>query len=114
MMEVEGEHSKRTFSYNRLDQLTEVILTPTAAGQKHGMQADRLRLGYDRSGWLTAEHAGNGSICYQRDALGNPTDITLPDGQHLTHLYYGSGHLLQTALDGLTVSEYGCDSLVDC
>ncbi|WP_431978919.1 hypothetical protein, partial [Salmonella enterica] len=29
---------------------------------------------------------------------GNPTDITLPDGQHLTHLYYGSGHLLQTAL----------------
>ncbi|EMJ7273419.1 hypothetical protein V7990_004349 [Salmonella enterica] len=42
--------------------------------------------------YLTAEHAGNGSIRYQRDALGNPTDITLPDGQHLTHLYYGSGH----------------------
>ncbi|MDO1016960.1 TreTu family toxin, partial [Salmonella enterica] len=37
--------------------------------------------------------------------------ITLPDGQHLTHLYYGSGHLLQTALDGLTVSEYERDSL---
>ncbi|MBJ3457036.1 RHS repeat protein, partial [Salmonella enterica subsp. enterica serovar Agona] len=32
-------------------------------------------------------------------------------GQHLTHLYYGSGHLLQTALDGLTVSEYERDSL---
>ncbi len=111
LMEMEGEHSKRTFSYNRLDQLTEVILTPTAAGQKHGMQADRVRLGYDRSGWLTAEYAGNGSIRYQRDALGNPTDITLPDGQHLTHLYYGSGHLLQTALDGLTVSEYERDSL---
>ncbi|CHR99419.1 Rhs family protein [Salmonella enterica subsp. enterica serovar Typhi] len=70
-----------------------------------------VRFEYDRSGWLTAEHAGNGSICYQRDALGNPTDITLPDGQHLTHLYYGSGHLLQTALDGLTVSEYERDSL---
>lgn len=42
---------------------------------------------------------------------GQPTDITLPDGQHLTHLYYGSGHLLQTALDGLTVSEYERDSL---
>lgn len=75
------------------------------------MQADTVRFEYDRSGWLTAEHAGNGSICYQRDALGNPTDITLPDGQHLTHLYYGSGHLLQTALDGLTVSEYERDSL---
>ncbi|EBW0569033.1 sugar-binding protein, partial [Salmonella enterica subsp. enterica serovar Senftenberg] len=72
---------------------------------------DTVRFEYDRSGWLTAEHAGNGSIRYQRDALGNPTDITLPDGQHLTHLYYGSGHLLQTALDGLTVSEYERDSL---
>ncbi|EJF0407547.1 sugar-binding protein, partial [Salmonella enterica subsp. enterica] len=84
----------------------------TEAGQQqHRMQADTVRFEYDRSGWLTAEHAGNGSIRYQRDALGNPTDITLPDGQHLTHLYYGSGHLLQTALDGLTVSEYERDSL---
>ncbi|HAE8645157.1 TPA_asm: RHS repeat protein, partial [Salmonella enterica subsp. enterica serovar Typhimurium] len=97
---------------NRLDQITAVTLTPTEAGQQqHRMQADTVRFEYDRSGWLTAEHAGNGSICYQRDALGNPTDITLPDGQHLTHLYYGSGHLLQTALDGLTVSEYERDSL---
>ncbi|EEL5335189.1 RHS repeat protein, partial [Salmonella enterica] len=102
----------RTFSYNRLDQITAVTLTPTEAGQQqHRMQADTVRFEYDRSGWLTAEHAGNGSIRYQRDALGNPTDITLPDGQHLTHLYYGSGHLLQTALDGLTVSEYERDSL---
>ncbi|EEG9940340.1 type IV secretion protein Rhs [Salmonella enterica] len=99
-------------SYNRLDQITAVTLTPTEAGQQqHRMQADTVRFEYDRSGWLTAEHAGNGSIRYQRDALGNPTDITLPDGQHLTHLYYGSGHLLQTALDGLTVSEYERDSL---
>ncbi|EEI7588058.1 RHS repeat protein [Salmonella enterica] len=89
-----------------------MTLTPTEAGQQqHRMQADTVRFEYDRSGWLTAEHAGNGSIRYQRDALGNPTDITLPDGQHLTHLYYGSGHLLQTALDGLTVSEYERDSL---
>ncbi|EEP7473796.1 RHS repeat protein, partial [Salmonella enterica] len=94
------------------DQITAVTLTPTEAGQQqHRMQADTVRFEYDRSGWLTAEHAGNGSIRYQRDALGNPTDITLPDGQHLTHLYYGSGHLLQTALDGLTVSEYERDSL---
>ncbi|HAH2479067.1 TPA: RHS repeat protein, partial [Escherichia coli] len=53
----------------------------------------------------------HGSIKYQRDAQGNPTGITLPDGQHLSHLYYGSGHLLQTALDGITVSEYERDSL---
>ncbi|EFW8675727.1 RHS repeat protein [Shigella flexneri] len=106
------QHSTRTFSYNRLDQITEVTLTPTEEGERlHHMQADTVRFAYDRSGWLTAEHSVHGSIKYRRDALGNPTDITLPDGQHLSHLYYGSGHLLQTALDGITVSEYERDSL---
>ncbi|MCV5917258.1 RHS repeat protein, partial [Escherichia coli] len=85
-----------------------------ADGEVGGIN-DKLRgclvFSYDRSGWLTAEHSVHGSIKYRRDALGNPTDITLPDGQHLSHLYYGSGHLLQTALDGITVSEYERDSL---
>lgn len=112
LLRSDTQHSTRTFSYNRLDQITEVTLTPTEEGERlHHMQADRVRFDYDRSGWLTAEHSVHGSIKYRRDALGNPTDITLPDGQHLSHLYYGSGHLLQTALDGITVSEYERDSL---
>ncbi|EAB1025916.1 RHS repeat protein, partial [Shigella flexneri] len=107
LLRSDTQHSTRTFSYNRLDQITEVTLTPTEEGERlHHMQADTVRFAYDRSGWLTAEHSVHGSIKYRRDALGNPTDITLPDGQHLSHLYYGSGHLLQTALDGITVSEY--------
>ncbi|HGB9471546.1 TPA: RHS repeat-associated core domain-containing protein [Escherichia coli] len=112
LLRSDTQHSTRTFSYNRLDQITEVTLTPTTEGERlHHMQADTVRFAYDRCGWLTAEHSVHGSIKYQRDALGNPTDITLPDGQHLSHLYYGSGHLLQTALDGITVSEYERDSL---
>ncbi|EKP5231960.1 RHS repeat protein [Escherichia coli] len=112
LLRSDTQHSTRTFSYNRLDQITEVTLTPTEEGELlHHMQADTVRFAYDRSGWLTAEHSVHGSIKYRRDALGNPTDITLPDGQHLSHLYYGSGHLLQTALDGITVSEYERDSL---
>ncbi|EME5225309.1 RHS repeat protein [Escherichia coli] len=112
LLRSDTQHSTRTFSYNRLDQITEVTLTPTEEGERlHHMQADTVRFAYDRSGWLTAGHSVHGSIKYRRDALGNPTDITLPDGQHLSHLYYGSGHLLQTALDGITVSEYERDSL---
>jgi len=68
------------------------------------MQASEVSFEYDRSGRLLAEHAGSGSITYQRDAQGNPVDITLPDGQHISHLYYGSGHLLGIALDKLSVS----------
>ena len=112
LLRSDTQHSTRTFCYNRLDQITEVTLTPTKEGERlHHMQADTVRFAYDRSGWLTAEHSVHGSIKYQRDGLGNPTDITLPDGQHLSHLYYGSGHLFQTALDGITVSEYERDSL---
>ncbi|CTT62394.1 Rhs core protein with extension [Escherichia coli] len=112
LLRSDTQHSTRTFSYNRLDQITEVTLTLTEEGERlHHMQADTVRFAYDRSGWLMAEQSVHGSIKYRRDALGNPTDITLPDGQHLSHLYYGSGHLLQTALDGITVSEYERDSL---
>lgn len=112
LVSTENGHSTRTFRYNRLDQLTEVTLTPTEAGEReHRMQASVVRFEHDRSGRLLAEHAGRGSIRYERDALGNPVDIRLPDGQHISHLYYGSGHLLQTALNGITVSEYERDSL---
>ncbi|EGH26885.1 hypothetical protein PSYMO_37576, partial [Pseudomonas amygdali pv. mori str. 301020] len=34
------------------------------------------------------------------DPLSNLTTLTLPTGQHLNHLYYGSGHLHQLNLDG--------------
>ncbi|EDS4736994.1 RHS repeat protein [Salmonella enterica subsp. enterica serovar Oranienburg] len=112
LLSTENEHGTRTFDYNRLDQLTKATLTPTEEGGRlHHMQASEVRFDHDRSGWLLAEHAASGSITYQRDALGNPVDITLPDGQHISHLYYGSGHLLQTVLDGITLSEYERDSL---
>ncbi len=54
LLRSDTQHSTRTFSYNRLDQITEVTLTPTEAGERlHHMQADTVRFAYDRSGWLT-------------------------------------------------------------
>jgi len=35
----------------------------------------------------------------------------LPTGQHLNHLYYGSGHLHQLNLDGQLISDMDCDDL---
>ncbi|EDD1176118.1 hypothetical protein GAW88_22775, partial [Salmonella enterica subsp. enterica] len=34
LLRTENEHGQRTFSYNRLDQITAVTLTPTEAGQQ--------------------------------------------------------------------------------
>jgi RHS repeat-associated protein len=39
------------------------------------------------------------------------TTLTLPTGQHLNHLYYGSGHLHQLNLDGLLISDMERDDL---
>ncbi|HAZ4278611.1 TPA: RHS repeat protein, partial [Escherichia coli] len=55
LLRSDTQHSTRTFSYNRLDQITEVTLTPTEEGERlHHMQADRVHFAYDSSGWLTA------------------------------------------------------------
>lgn len=47
--------------------------------------------------------------CY--DALGNRISTTLPGGQTLNHLYYGSGHLHQINLDGQVISDFERDAL---
>jgi RHS repeat-associated protein len=43
--------------------------------------------------------------------LSNLTTLTLPTGQHLNHLYYGSGHLHQLNLDGELISDIERDDL---
>ncbi|KPX25322.1 hypothetical protein ALO72_200156 [Pseudomonas syringae pv. delphinii] len=50
-------------------------------------------------------------MAYDYDTLGNLTTLTLPTGQHLNHLYYGSGHLHQLNLDGQLISDMERDDL---
>jgi len=74
-----------------------------------------LSFEYDKLGQLTAEHNHGGSYRYDHDAPGNRTAEHLPDGRTLRHLYYGSGHLLQTQLDSgrgsEVIAEYERDEL---
>ncbi|MED9484391.1 DUF6531 domain-containing protein, partial [Escherichia marmotae] len=44
-----SSHSERRYGYNRLDQVTEVVLTPTEAGAAEGVAADRVAFDYDRA-----------------------------------------------------------------
>ncbi|MBI6768177.1 RHS domain-containing protein, partial [Pseudomonas syringae] len=52
-----------------------------------------------------------GALAYEYDPLSNLTTLTLPTGQHLNHLYYGSGHLHQLNLDGQLISDMERDDL---
>ncbi|HID3653274.1 TPA: RHS repeat-associated core domain-containing protein [Serratia marcescens] len=66
---------------------------------------------YDLLGRVTREQGANGTLRYDYDPMGNRTQTTLPDGRALRALYYGSGHLLQLALDDITLSEFERDNL---
>ena len=84
LLRSDTQHSTRTFSYNRLDQITEVTLTPTEAGERlHHMQADTVRFAYDRSGWLTTFSGYNADnrLSWQRSLSGgsqNPQQAGKP------------------------------------
>ena len=73
------------------------------------------RAAYDLLGQLTAEtRTGQGLLSrlkHQYDPLGNRIQTELPNGQQLSWLYYGSGHLHQISLDGHTVSDIERDAL---
>lgn len=93
----------------RYDLLCTTVRDITAAG------TTELRLEYDRRGRPVAEHNHGGCYRRQYDVLGNVTAVDYPDGRVLRHLYYGSGHLLETRLDSEdgseVITEYARDRL---
>ncbi|QHM73916.1 putative deoxyribonuclease RhsA [Mixta intestinalis] len=84
-----------------------------AQGEGHrSREAEQtLAFDYDALGRPVAERGENGTLGWRYDATGNCTAVHLPDGRWLKQHYYGSGHLLGIALDGLTISEFTRDEL---
>jgi YD repeat-containing protein len=62
-------------------------------------------------GWQDLPMPRSTVISHQRDALDNITATTLPGGQELNYLYYGSGHLHQINIDGQIISDIERDAL---
>ncbi len=84
---------------------------PTNAGKQLGVTAEHLNLGYDLLERSIEETTPQRGLAYEYDPLSNLTTLTLPTGQHLNHLYYGSGHLHQLNLDGFLISDMERDDL---
>ncbi|MGK4939556.1 type IV secretion protein Rhs, partial [Erwinia amylovora] len=80
------------YHYDAAGRLTRLVRTPTAAGAELGIEADSVELQYDKAGHLLCERGVNGAPVYSRDALGNLQALTLPQGDRLQWLHYGSGH----------------------
>ncbi len=94
-----------------MDRLLSIARLPTAIGKKLGVSEETLTFEYDLLGRLIKETTPQGALDYAYDPLSNLNTLTLPTGQHLNHLYYGSGHLHQLNLDGLLISDMERDDL---
>jgi len=99
------------YQYDAVGRLNALTRTPTAAGVALGIAADSVRLQYDAAGNLLTEQGINGELQYQWDALANLQALTLPQGDRLQWLYYGSGHASAVKYNQQLVSEFTRDRL---
>ncbi|WP_235662564.1 RHS repeat domain-containing protein, partial [Pseudomonas coronafaciens] len=102
---------RQDYAYDDGDRLLSIERKPTDTGRKLGVSAEKLEFAYDLLGRLVKETTPQGALAYEYDPLSNLTTLTLPTGQHLNHLYYGSGHLHQLNLDGQLISDMERDDL---
>ncbi|WP_122836917.1 RHS repeat-associated core domain-containing protein [Pseudomonas viridiflava] len=103
--------ARQDYTYDDADRLLSIERQPTAVGKQLGVSAETLSFHYDLLGRLVEETTPQGTLNYEYDPLSNLTTLTLPTGQHLNHLYYGSGHLHQLNLDGQLISDMERDDL---
>ncbi len=100
------------FSYSKPGQLLQASYHPALDDENVTHEPEQaLDFTWDKLGRLVKETGEQGMVEYEWDALGNRTSTTLPDGRRLRNLYYGSGHLLNIALDNLPITSFRRDSL---
>ncbi|WP_420708465.1 RHS repeat-associated core domain-containing protein [Pseudomonas sp. LY10J] len=106
-----NEDGRQAYDYDKGDRLLSIERHVTFTGKKRGITPEKLTFAYDVLGRLIKETTPQGELSYEYDPLDNLTTLTLPTGQHLNHLYYGSGHLHQLNLDGQVISDLERDDL---
>ncbi|MET4715891.1 YD repeat-containing protein, partial [Pseudomonas sp. PvP125] len=106
-----NDDARQDYEYDEGDRLLSITRSPTSTGKKLGVSPEKLEFAYDILGRLIQETTPQGALAYEYDPLSNLTTLTLPTGQHLNHLYYGSGHLHQLNLDGQVISDMERDDL---
>ena len=85
--------------------------TPTAEGVALGIESDEIAYRHDAAGRVLSESGINGAVGYEWDALSNLTGLTLPGGQKLAWLHYGSGHVSGIRFGQQLVTEFTRDRL---
>lgn len=100
-----------SYEWDVANRLLEARQEPTQEGQLLGIEASCVRFEYDAAGRLIAEHGANGVLRYELDELDNLAALTLPQGQRIDTLTYGSGHVHQIRMGDRVISDFERDDL---
>lgn len=104
-------HAEYRYDRDLNGQVTRVRRTPTAEGVVLGIEPNEITFTRDAAGRLVSESGINGELSYAWDALGNLTNLTLPGGQEVSWLHYGSGHVSAIRFGSQLVTEITRDRL---
>jgi RHS repeat-associated protein len=99
------------YTWDAGDRLTQAQRQPTDAGAATGVNPDTVAFSYDKAGRLLTEQGAHGTVAYELDALDNLSALTLPDGQRLDYLSYGSGHVHQIRSGEQVIADFERDDL---
>ncbi|BBA36808.1 YD repeat [Methylocaldum marinum] len=92
-------------------QLDSARRIPTEKGMVLGLTEDSVRFTYDALGRLLTETGAAGELARDWDSLSNLRSLTLPQGQTLGYLRYGSGHVHGITFDGAEIVQFERDDL---
>lgn len=80
------------YQWDSLNRLLVASRQPNQLGLEMGLQANQVHFTYDALGRITREQTGDDIVEFAYDELNNLSCLTLPQGDSLNWLYYGSGH----------------------
>ncbi len=90
------------YQWDSMNRLLVASKQPNQLGLEMGLQANQVHFTYDALGRITREQTGDDIVEFNYDELNNLSRLTLPQGDSLNWLYYGSGHA--TAINHLVDS----------
>ncbi|WP_323870516.1 RHS repeat-associated core domain-containing protein [Xenorhabdus szentirmaii] len=99
------------YRWDNMDRLLAASREPNATGKQLGLLPNTVSFAYDALGRVLREQSGEDILQFSYDEMDNLTELTLPQGDTLRWLYYGSGHLSAIRHNQQMITEFERDNL---
>ncbi|MCG3471759.1 PAAR domain-containing protein [Xenorhabdus bovienii] len=99
------------YQWDKMGRLLKASRDPNTAGKQLGLLPNTISFEYDELGRVIREQNDKNVLQFNHDEMDNLTELTLPQGDTLRWLYYGSGHLSAVRYNQQIITEFERDNL---